>query len=284
MAHPQIALFARLADGDEKPSRVIEGQKTLLGRTMHAIDYDAVHDEIILPQPFAQAILTFRGSASGEEAPIRVLQGPKTRLGYADRSAVDPINNEIFVPQRDKILVFAREANGDVAPIRVLQGPDTRIADTGPGSVGQHALAVDPVNNLLVLANERHEGTVKAIDLLIFNSTDQGNVKPRAVISGPKTGLTSSRVRIYKDWIVVSQDGYQVDEIKLTGMVRTPSWVGIWSIHDNGNVAPRWTIGGPGGMLRKPRGIAFDPENKTVMVSDKLLNAVMTYSVPEIFN
>ncbi len=237
MAHPQIALFARLADGDEKPRRVIEGQKTLLGRTMHAIDYDAIHDEIILPQPFAQSILTFRGSASGEEAPIRV-----------------------------------------------LQGPDTRIADTGPGSVGQHALAVDSVNNLLVVANERHEGTVKVVELLIFNSTDQGNVKPRAVISGPKTGLTSSRVRIYKDWIVVSQDGYQVDEIKLTGMVRTPSWVGIWSIHDNGNVAPRWTIGGPGGMLRKPRGIAFDPENKTVMVSDKLLNAVMTYSVPEIFN
>ena len=149
----------------------------------------------------------------------------------------------------------------------------------------QHSVAVDPVNNLLLVASGRREGRVRAVYLLIFNRTDQGNVKPRAVISGPKTGLTSTRnVRIYKDWIVVAQDGFQVDEFAQTGVVRTPSWVGIWSIHDNGNVAPRWTIGGPGGMLRKPRGIAFDPENKTVMVSDKLLNAVMTYSVPEIFN
>ena len=75
MAHPQIATFARLADGSAQPIRKLEGQKTLLGRTMHAIAYDEVHDEYMVPQQFGQAILTFRGGASGEEAPIRVIQG-----------------------------------------------------------------------------------------------------------------------------------------------------------------------------------------------------------------
>ena len=45
--------------------------------------------------------------------------------------------------------------------------------------------------------------------------------------------------------------------------------VGVWSIHDNGNVAPRWTIGGPNGILRQARGVAIDPEHKTVFVSDR---------------
>ena len=85
MAHPQIAAFARLADGATEAVRKIEGQKAGLGRTMHSIIYDPLHDEISVPQDFACAILTFRGGATGEEPPIRILQGPKTQL---DRKSV----------------------------------------------------------------------------------------------------------------------------------------------------------------------------------------------------
>ena len=59
--------------------------------------------------------------------------------------------------------------------------------------------------------------------------------------------------------------------------------VGIWSIYDNGDVAPRWMIGGPQSGLKKPRGVALDPENKEVIVADMRLNAVLTYYFPEIF-
>ena len=65
MAHPQIAVFARLADGQAERLRAIEGQKTLLGRTMHAIAYDEIHDEMYVTQQFSQGILVFRGSARG---------------------------------------------------------------------------------------------------------------------------------------------------------------------------------------------------------------------------
>ena len=67
MSHPQIAAFARLAGENTPPTRVLEGQKTLLSRTMHGFAYDEVNDEIVVNSPLAQAILTFRGGASGEE-------------------------------------------------------------------------------------------------------------------------------------------------------------------------------------------------------------------------
>jgi hypothetical protein len=45
-------VFARTADGQAERLRAIEGQKTLLGRTMHAIAYDEIHDEIYVTQQF----------------------------------------------------------------------------------------------------------------------------------------------------------------------------------------------------------------------------------------
>ena len=127
MSHPQIATFARVADGNAKPLRSIAGQKTLLARTNHGIAYDEIHDVFMVPQFYAQAVLVFRGGANGEEAPVRVIQGPRTQLKHPDKVAFDSLHNEIFVPESDKVLVFAGDAQGDVAPIRVLQGPATEL-------------------------------------------------------------------------------------------------------------------------------------------------------------
>jgi hypothetical protein len=61
------------------------------------------------------------------------------------------------------------------------------------------------------------------------------------------------------------------------------NFVGIWSEHDNGDVPPRWKIGGPNQILRQVRGIALDPKDKNIIISDKYVNAVLTYHFPEIF-
>ena len=58
MNHPQIAIFARLAKENTPYVRSIEGQKSLLGRTMHDFAYDEVHDEIVVTSALAQALLT----------------------------------------------------------------------------------------------------------------------------------------------------------------------------------------------------------------------------------
>src|SRR3989475_12320887 len=129
--HPQIAAFSRLAKENTPPTRTLEGQKTLISRTMHDLAYDPTHDEIVVTSPLTQAILIFRGGANGEEAPIRVIQGPHTQIlgvGAMDKVTVDPETGEIYLPTaKHNILVFPSGANGDVAPKRVLGGPDTQI-------------------------------------------------------------------------------------------------------------------------------------------------------------
>jgi len=250
----------------------------MLGRSMHGVSYDEIHDEIVVPQAFAQSILTFRGGASGEEAPIRVIQGSRTQLKSPDKVAVDPVHNEIFVAGDEAVLVFSREANGNVAPIRILQGPDTQL--------GASEVAVDPVHNLLVVAGSARGGAEGRREedggsaVRIFNRTDQGNVRPQAVIRGPKTGLTgTSRIAVYPPTgkiIVNVSAGYGV-------LASDECFVGIWNIQDNGDVPPQWTIGGPRGILQQPRGVTLDPKNRSLIVSDKRLNAVLTFYFPEIF-
>ncbi|HJT89135.1 MAG TPA: hypothetical protein VJ732_14810 [Bryobacteraceae bacterium] len=274
MAHPQIAVFARLAEGGAQPVRKVEGQGSLLGRTMHGIVYDSIHDEFTVPQQFGQAILTYRGDASGEERPVRIIQGPHSELDAPEHLDVDPVHNEIFVPTRHgTILVFPRDGQGDVAPIRVLGGPDTMLGSDEP-------LVVDPVHNLLISGGRAGRGQTR---LLIFNRTDAGNVKPKAVIGGPASHLNA----FGGPFAVYPPKGEILVSVRGTGpnadMASDEAYVGVWSINDNGDVPPRFTIGGPKGMLRMPRGIALDVKHQNMLVSDKRLNAVLTFHFPELF-
>jgi len=239
---------------------------------MHAIAYDEIHDEIYLPVPFPQAVLVFRGAANGEESPIRIIQGPLTQMESPNRLGLDAVHNEIFVPEGDRVLVYPREANGNVAPIRVLNGPDTGL--------GASAVAIDPVRNLLIVAGSNRRDTTR---FRIFNRTDQGNVKPKAVIGGPKSGFLnlSGPFSVYpaKGWIMAGDRGPgQAEE-----MASDQSYVGVWSVNDNGDVPPRWRIGGPKGVFQMPRGVTYNAKNKELIVSDKRQNAVLTFSMPELF-
>ena len=58
--------------------------------------------------------------------------------------------------------------------------------------------------------------------------------------------------------------------------------MGVWNEDDSGDVAPWWTI--ENGYLYMPRGLTLDPKKKTVIVSDKYMNSVMTFSLPELYN
>ncbi len=232
---------------------------------MHDIRYNDVDDEVLVPNPFANAILVFRGGANGQEAPIRVIQGSKTELDGPDRLDIDTIHREIFVPDGDQVLVYSLDANGDVAPIRAIRGPDTQI-------VGR-ALAVDPINNLLAVTG-RNES------LLIFDRTANGNVKPLRVIRGANTQIDRiNQMAIYPQGrlLVVAMPGRQGD-------VEPPRvFLGMWSLDDDGDVAPKWTINGDQTTLRKPFAVALNPDHKEIYVTDMRLNGVMTFSVPEVF-
>ena len=232
---------------------------------MHAIAYDEIHDEFIVPQQFAQAILTFRGAASGEEAPLRIIQGSKTRLGDPDRLAVDAVHNEIYVPQDEVLLVYNREARGDVAPIRAIEGPDTGL--------GASAVAVDPINNLVIVGGGGGGGT----KFRIFKRTDNGNVKPAMVVGGPRNMGGPFTVYPPKKLIIAT------DRAGGGELASDEAYLGIWSYERGGDNPPLWRIGGPRGVFQMPRGVALDPKNKSIIASDKRLNSVLTFSFPDMF-
>lgn len=252
--------------------RLVYGQKSLLSRTMHDIGYDAIHDEIVVSNPFAQAILTFRGGANGEEAPIRVIQGPSTQLEDVQRVDLDPVHNEMFAPSGDAILVFRREANGNAEPIRVLRGPNTRLKEVS-------AVAVDPVRNLVMASTSDIIAMPRNGGIAIFNRTDNGNAKPRAVIQGPKTGIHRivQMEVLPTGWIVAAMPGIREDQ-EPEGV-----FVGFWNVHDNGDIPPRWKLTGSKSTLKKPRGVAFNVKNKEIIIADMRLNSVLTFYFPEIF-
>jgi hypothetical protein len=269
--HPQLAAFPRLGGENTAPVRALEGQKTLISRTMHGFAYDEPRDEIIVMSPLAQAVLVFRGAANGEEPPIRVIQGPHTQIqgtpyGANSQVSIDTVNNEIYVPVvPNSILVFDMTAKGDAAPKRVLRGYNG-------------AIAVDPIHNVLIVNG--------ANSLNIFDRTASGDDKPKAVITGPKTTLRRlDTIQVTaKGWIIAGGGDFTDGH----------GFVGAWNVNDSGDVAPRWRI--PVQQLTgyDPYSLAIDATHKEMLIAAAggnrklrptrgVMNAIVTFSWPEIF-
>jgi len=234
---------------------------------MHDLDFDAIHDEIVVTGPLTQSILTFRGAANGEEAPIRVIQGKLTQIlgvGAVGKVSIDPKNNEILIATPEqKILIFDREANGNVAPKRVLTGPDTQLqlGTQRDGSGQSPPVRVDSVNNLLLVPSGGK--------MLIFDRTASGNTKPRAVIVGPVR--TGNQFAIYgpkRRLITHSRDTLE-----------------IWNIPESGESTEQpLRIPAPLGRSSSDTGLIIDPVHKEVVIATAAGNAIMTFSVPEVFD
>ena len=285
MTYPQIAAFARLANGNVAPVRNIAGQATKLVRDSHDIYYDEANDEIVVASAFGQAILYYKGGANGDEPPVRILQGPHTQIqmpGYG--VYVDSVHNETYLmegrdrPGEEYLMVFPRDAKGDVAPLRVIKGPDTMLKDA-------RSIAVDPIHNVIAVASRN--------GMLIFDRTANGNVKPLRVIKGP--GNNNFRLLASKGYIISGGGGAEDggggrrgegrgnDEAQAQAPAQGRPALRVWSINDDGRVPPLFEIRSPvsAGPLGGGR-VALNPKEKEVIVGGG--QSVAIFSFPEIFN
>lgn len=263
---------------------------------MHGLAYDATHDEVVVPVALGAAVLTFRGGASGSEAPIRSIQGPKTQLVRPHTLTVDEKNNEIIVADTSSrsLLVFSRDADGDVPPKRIIAGPKT-------GLLFIVGVAVDPVHDRIVAASASsvHGGTT---GLFIFGRTDEGDITPRGVIVGPRTGILRpwqlaidpalGRVFVaainnenHPPYALEMPRKDLAPDIDLPSPWSTgePGFIGMWDINDNGNVPPRGIIKGPGSYLVHPAGVAINPKSGEIFVTDGVRNGMFTFLAPGFF-
>jgi len=270
---------------------------THLSRTTHGIAYDAAHDEIVAPNPLAAAIVVFRGGATGEEAPIRTIQGARSGLSRPETVAVDEKNDELFVgdPGDRRVLVYKRDADGDAKPLRTIQGPKTKLLQV----VG---IAVDPNRDVLVVSTySRLPGGVTG--LLVFGRTDEGDVAPRRVIAGPRSGITRLRQialdpetgKIYA--AVINNEylpPYDIDRPRrgLDPNVDLPSpwntgtegFIGVWDDEkDDGDAPPRSIVKGRSTGIVHPAGVTFNARDGEVIAPDAVWNGLFTFLKPELF-
>ena len=286
MSQPRISAYASSADGNALPTRVIEGPETHQARTSHYLAVDSVHDELVVPNPFADALLIFKGGAKGDVPPTRIIQGPKTMLVAPDNVAVDPIHKELFNASfpTDSIMVFPSDANGDVAPIRIIHGPHTRL--DRPIRV-----EADGENSIIAVLCD-HE-------LLIFDSKANGDVAPKWVLAGDKVGIGASfgtrAVRLYaKGKKIIAGGGTPLPGAQAGGRSgargvpgaggdeegggfgrNMDRFLGVWAYGDNGNVNPLIKVHGPGGAA------AINPDDGDVISGGA--GVIHFYHVPEIF-
>lgn len=186
----QVIMYRKMAEGEEKPSRILRGDKTKLAdphglaidtnkQLMFVTNHGHAHTngKPSVGQFQPPSITVYPLKASGDTAPLRVITGPKTQLNWPANLALDPQRGELFVANdvNDSIAVFRETDDGDAAPIRVIHGPKTGLKNpTG--------IYLDFKNQELWASNMgNHSATV-------FAMTADGDVAPRRTIRSAPAG------------------------------------------------------------------------------------------------
>ena len=245
-----------------------------MGRTQHSIRHNPIHDELVLTNPWAGAVLTFSGDAAGEVAPIRIIKGPKTGLALSDTMELDPKNDEYIVPAgqgSDALHVFNRLDEGDVAPKRILRGVPSLPS-------------VDWDHDLLIARGEG--GTIN-----IFERTASGDAQPlRTITGGPLSGTigpstarwipgTANFLAATRPYGIKTYGDREGAPINYQTTGESMTFVGVWSVYDSGDVPPRFTIAHD--ALKEFRGVAINPNHKEIFIADKSVNSIFAYAFPE---
>ena len=195
---PMVLVYRKYAKGDEKPIRMLRGNKTGLGDAhgigldikngwMFVASYGSISDYkntggSTIPKTYGDmvsgsgrfeppSITVYPIKAGGDTPPLRTIQGPKTQLNWPAHMYVDDAHGEVYVANDgdDSILVFRVTDSGDAAPTRVIKGPKTQIKNpTG--------VFVDAKNDELWVSNMgNHRATV-------YPRTASGDVPPKRMI------------------------------------------------------------------------------------------------------
>jgi 6-phosphogluconolactonase (cycloisomerase 2 family) len=140
---PQVAVYRRGASGNEKPKRLLIGDKTQLSDS-HGMAIDPKRKLLFVnnwgniaddDKPGSgrfgpPSIAVFRLNADGDEAPLRVIQGPKTTLDWPGAMSLDPNTGDLYVANDmgQAIIAFHGTDQGDVAPARMIKGTHTGLS------------------------------------------------------------------------------------------------------------------------------------------------------------
>jgi DNA-binding beta-propeller fold protein YncE len=238
----KVLVYRRLAQGDEKPLRIIQGTNTGLADP-HGIYVDAENEEIIVANhdSYHEESLSQEQSTTVQ---AELARGNATLSVPIERIQPRASNGKFVEPS---ITIYSRTAKDNAAPIRVIRGPKTEISL--PMKV-----YVDTVHNELFVANSGSNS------ILVFNRTANGDVAPIRKIQGEATKLRKP-VGLYVDT--------KNDEVWAT----SPEFhtINVYKRTAQGDAAPlRIVRGAPEGTpapgIGNPGGVAYDSKREQILV------------------
>lgn len=140
---PQVAVYRKGASGNEKPKRLLIGDRTQLSDS-HGMAIDTKRKLLFVDnwgniadddKPGSgrfgpPSITVYRLNANGDEAPVRIIQGPKTGLDWPGAMSIDVDTGDLYVANDmgQAVIVFHSTDQGDVAPARMIRGPRTGLS------------------------------------------------------------------------------------------------------------------------------------------------------------
>ena len=124
---PQVAVYRKGASGDEKPKRLLIGDKTRLSDS-HGMAIDK-KNKLLFVNNWGNisdyrvpgsgrfeppSITVYPLNADGDTPPLRIIQGPKTQLDWPGAMSVDPGTGDLYVANDvgQSIIVFHRHGPG----------------------------------------------------------------------------------------------------------------------------------------------------------------------------
>jgi DNA-binding beta-propeller fold protein YncE len=245
----KITVYRRVASGDEKPLRYIQGPHTGIADP-HGLYVDPNTDEL-----FVTNYGNFRetnenddteSTANEDSGGERKRDKPGAVKVKAPRKVLPlgPSTGRVVPPF---ISVFSRTANGDAAPLRVIQGPNTGL--NLPLGIRR-----DPQSGQIIVANSGDNA------VLFFDAHASGDAAPVRVLKGPLTNLKAPT------GIAVDPAGLEL-------------WVTSWENHlasvfptlAQGNMAPTRFIrsapqDAPPATFGTPGAVAWDPKRQEILV------------------
>jgi DNA-binding beta-propeller fold protein YncE len=196
----------------------------------------------------------FSREARGNVPPDRKLATPHRTWGIA----ADEIRQELYVTLQNPsaVVVYRKDAVGDNAPLRFLEGDATRLADA-------RGLAVDTVNNVIVVGNHGHRQFYGG----------------EAVSTLPGT---------WQDW--VAEHGFPVQtglrqlprrtRPELGARFEEPS-INIYALGASGNTAPLRVIQGSRTQLNWPGHVAVHEGRQEIFVANDAGDGILVFKLSD---
>jgi len=239
----KVAVYRRLASGEEKPLRIIQGPQTGLSDP-HGLGIDPENNEIFTANHDSyHEVLT--GEDDRNSVTAQIARGTATAQNLAGpRLDLRPSRGKFVEPS---ITVHSRLAQDNAPPVRVIRGPKTEL--NLPMKI-----FVDTVHNEIFVANS---GTSA---ILVFSRTADGDVAPIRKLQGPATRLKRP-VGLFVD--VKNNELWATNPEEHNATVYTRTAEGdtppLRILHSAPEGTPAPGIGNPGG-------IAYDPTRQQILV------------------